>query len=302
MNGIEAVSSSRVQDFRKWAREKFPRIHRAKRALAGRPLILLDYPVDPKPRYGFGKPPHPELYQLLNTQRGGYMELVQSFARFAPDLLRIPRQGTESEIGWLMRMLPPLDAATLYCMLRSYDPSIYFEVGSGFSTRVAHRAITDGKLRTRIISLDPLPQTDVDRMCDEVIRQPLENTDLSWTERLNSGDFLFIDNSHCCFPNSDVTVFFLEVLPRLQPGVIVHIHDIALPYDYAPEWKERFYSEQYLLACCLLNGPERFRILLPNNFISMDEELSAAWDWLWGKDLLQGVPRRGMSFWFIRIC
>jgi hypothetical protein len=82
----------------------------------------------------------------------------------------------------------------------------------------------------------------------------------------------------------------------------VHIHDIALPYDYAPEWKERFYSEQYLLACCLLNGPERFRILLPNNFISMDEELSAAWDWLWGKDLLQGVPRRGMSFWFIRIC
>ena len=72
-----------------------------------------------------------------------------------------------------------------------------------------------------------------------------------------------------------MTVFFLEVLPRLKPGVIVHVHDIFLPADYPPSWDGRLYNEQYLLAAMLLCGSPPFRVLLPNYFVSTDGALGA---------------------------
>jgi len=84
---------------------------------------------------------------------------------------------------------------------------------------------------------------------------------------------LFIDGSHHCFMNSDATVIFLEILPRLKSNVIVQIHDIFLPYDYPPGWENRYYSEQYLLAAYLLAGTKIFNIILPMQYISKDEEL-----------------------------
>jgi hypothetical protein len=78
---------------------------------------------------------------------------------------------------------------------------------------------------------------------------------------------------------SDVTVFFFEILPLLRPGVLVHVHDILLPRDYPPEWRYRYYSEQYLLAAFLL--ADRFDVLLPNAFIDGDEHLRALVDPVW---------------------
>jgi hypothetical protein len=80
---------------------------------------------------------------------------------------------------------------------------------------------------------------------------------------------------------SDVTVFFFEVLPLLRPGVLVHIHDIMLPRDYPPEWRLRYYSEQYLLAAFLLANPARFDVELPNAFINGDDHLSDQVGPLW---------------------
>ena len=74
--------------------------------------------------------------------------------------------------------------------------------------------------------------------------------------------------------NSDTNALFLEVLPRINPSAIIHIHDICLPYDYPAVWAGRFYSEQYLLAAALLFGPHRFSITLANMFISKDPELA----------------------------
>lgn len=103
----------------------------------------------------------------------------------------------------------------------------------------------------------------MDVLCDRVIRQPLEDVDGKLFDELESGDMLFIDNSHRVFQNSDVTVFFLEILPRLKPGITVHIHDIFLPFDYPPSWYDRHYSEQYLLAAFLLANYDKIDILLP---------------------------------------
>jgi predicted O-methyltransferase YrrM len=169
-----------------------------------------------------------------------------------------------------------MDAVALCGMLFEFQPKRFIEVGSGYSTKFARRTIEDHSLRTLITSIDPKPRAEIDKLCDSVIRQPLEELDLGVFDGLEPGDFLFIDSSHRTFSNSDVTVAFLDVLPRLRAGVVVHFHDIFWPYDYLPEWSDRYYSEQYLLGSYLLGdrGTE-VKVLQPNAFIVRDSELAA---------------------------
>ena len=75
--------------------------------------------------------------------------------------------------------------------------------------------------------------------------------------------------------NSDVTVFFIDILPRIKPGVIIHIHDITLPYDYPDSYKEWYWNEQYLLAVYLAASIENIVPLLPTAYICRNEKLRA---------------------------
>ena len=184
-------------------------------------------------------------------------------------------------------------------MIANGKPSTYLEIGSGFSTRFARRAVTDCDIPCRIISIDPQPRAEIDALCDEVHRSPLETVDLAVFDSLEAGDILFVDSSHRVFMNSDVQVIFMDVLPRIKPGVIVHFHDIWLPYDYPERWVNRYYSEQYMLAALLLFG-DKYEIILPNRFITDDQELSAALDPLWNSPELAGVASHGGSFWIQR--
>jgi len=95
--------------------------------------------------------------------------------------------------------------------------------------------------------------------------------------------------------NSDATVIFLDVLPNLPPGVLVHFHDIFLPDDYPPDWIGRYYSEQYLLAAYLLAKGNAVEVLQPNYFISRDPELSRFLEPLW--EDFPHITRHGASFW-----
>jgi len=92
----------------------------------------------------------------------------------------------------------------------------------------------------------------------------------------------------------------LEILPRLKKGVIVHIHDIYLPYDYPQFMCDRFYSEQYGLAMYLLANPKKYDTILPNYFIFEDKELSDFISPIWNHDNLKKVEKHGGSYW-IRI-
>jgi len=252
------------------------------RVLKRQQLLFIDYRVTPSSRYGYGKPPHAKLYELIAKERSGYKATLEKFWEFKDWLLRIPSGAASPlEPSWVNGWLSPFDLASLYCLVALNHPQHYLEVGSGVSTSVARRALHDHQLRTRVISIDPQPRAQIDSLCDEVIRQPLESVDVTIFDQLAPGDILFIDSSHRVFTNSDVTVVFLEVLPRLQPGVLVHLHDIFLPYDYPPEWRDRYYSEQYLLAAMLLGQTSRFRIALPNALVSHDPELSAVLAPLW---------------------
>ena len=89
----------------------------------------------------------------------------------------------------------------------------------------------------------------------------------------------------------------MEVLPKLKPGVIVHIHDIYLPYDYPQVMCDRAYSEQYGLAMYLLANPQKYVTLMPNFYISEDKDLSSIISDIWGHDNLKNVERHGGSYW-----
>lgn len=262
--------------------------------------LYLDYRVNPQPRYGNGRPPHPQLYEIINKNREAYRDALRLLLRYKDSLVRIAKTETDpnsTKPAWINGWLPGLDAAAVYGFLCLNNPCRYFEIGSGNSTKFARQAIEDHHLRTTITSFDPHPRAEIDAICDRIMRLPVEEVDLHVFDELEAGDILFVDHSHRVFMNSDATVVFLEILPRLKPGVLVEFHDIMLPFDYPLAWKEWYYSEQYVLAAYLLAEGSKFDIILPNVFINNDPELSRVLSPLWEDPRMQGVETHGASFW-----
>jgi tetratricopeptide (TPR) repeat protein len=267
--------------------------------IARHEFTIGDYPYHAEIRWGAGRPAHPELTRLIEAGRERYAAFLDQAADLQPDFADVPPGGTydTDQPFWLNAWFSPLDAIALTAMLRAGRPAQFLEVGSGVSTKYARRAIARYGLPTAITSIDPEPRNAVDRLCDQVIRQPLERTDLSRFEALAPGDVVFLDSSHRSFQGSDVTVFFLEVLPRLRAGVIVHIHDIYLPYDYISGHVPRMWNEQYLLATALLFGRERFEILFPSWFVHEDPGLRAHAEARFRRGAMAELDLYGASFW-----
>jgi predicted O-methyltransferase YrrM len=154
-----------------------------------------------------------------------------------------------------------VDAESLYCMVRHYKPKRIIEIGGGFSTRVTSRAIRENVRRDRanceLITIEPMPDKVLKAGIpglSTLIEKPVQQVHLDLFESLGSGDILFIDSSHVVSIGNDVIYEYLEILPRLQKGVIVHVHDIFLPSDYPRASVMEafcFWSEQYLLQAFL---------------------------------------------------
>jgi hypothetical protein len=261
--------------------------------------ITLDYSVRCRSRHGWGRPDHPVITRALEAGRDRYRSLLVDFATHIDRLSTIRAEGglDEGEPRWINGYLPGMDGVALYGMLARHRPKRYLEVGSGNSTRFARRAIQDHNLPTRLISIDPQPRAEIDLLCDEVVRKPLEEVDVGIVDQLEPGDIFFLDGSHRVFMNSDVVVAFLEIMPRLRPGVHFHVHDIWLPSDYPPEWADRFYSEQYLLAAQIVGGMSNYSVEFPCWFVANDPELSFIMRPLWDLPHMWRVERHGCSFW-----
>jgi hypothetical protein len=267
--------------------------------VAGGHYVNLDYSptIENAPRYGHGRPSNPHLESLIAAHASAYGRVLETVAGYTEELARIEVSAAQpSEPSWINGMISGLDGATFYGLLRDRRPSRYLEIGSGNSTKFVARACREGGLGTRITSIDPHPRAEVDGLCDEVIRKPLEAADLSVFSSLEAGDVLFFDGSHRVFMNSDVSVFFLDVLPSLPAGVLVGIHDIYLPDDYPADIAERYYSEQYMLAAYLLGGAD-VEIVLPAWWAGSDSKLGGMLDDLWSRPGLGEVDRHGVSFW-----
>ncbi len=258
--------------------------------------ITLDYPVRPEARWGYGRPPHPELALLIEAGRSRYEKTLSSLLELVDELAEIAFDAEGQAPRWVNSYFQGLDAASLYGALVERRPATYLEVGAGHSTRFARHAIERHRLPTRIVSIDPTPRAALDGLSDVHIRQPMEDADGALFDALGPGDILMLDGSHRVLTNSDVTVFFTEILPRLPSGLLVYIDDIFLPWDYPPQLNDRWYSEQYLLAAWLLAG-ERLEITLPNFWISTEPELHRILAPLWDRFTWAAVPTNGTGFW-----
>jgi predicted O-methyltransferase YrrM len=266
--------------------------------------ITLDYAPSQsnEPRWGYGRPSHARLASLLGRHGDRYARELGGVARHIRDLRAIAVTLDEAGPGqpaWINGFLPGLDGALLYGLLREHRPARYLEIGSGHSTKFVARARRDGGLQTRLISIDPAPRAEIDELCDEVIRAPLEAVDLAMFGRLRRGDTVFFDGSHRVFMNGDTVAFFLDILPILPAGVLVGVHDIRLPDDYPAEFAERWYSEQYLLACWLLAESPRVQPVVPAAYVTRHTSLAAVLDPLWTAPSFEAVERHGDAFWFL---
>jgi len=260
-------------------------------------LVELDFPVHPKVRHGYGQPSDARIEARLAARKHHYAALMKSMLPLVQPMLTIPPHevANKAEPNWINLALPALDAIALYGMIAVRRPARFIQIGSGFSTKFARRAIVDHSLNTRIISIDPQPRAEIDKLCDEVVRLPLEEADLAIFESLSANDLVFFDGSHRSFQNSDVTVFFTEVLPRLPSGLMFGIHDVYLPDDYPAGWADWFFNEQYLLSCWLLAG-ERLQVDFPAHFIGSDADLYSIFSPLWDHPALAGAYHRGGCF------
>lgn len=223
------------------------------------------YPVRPVSRWGCGKPLHQGLVSLFDARRADYAPVLEAIARHESAFRAIPAEAPADLASpyWNNGWLPPLDGMSIYALVAERRPARFIEVGSGNSTKFAARAIRDHGTSTRIVSIDPSPRAEIDGLCETVIRCPLEDMDPAFFATVTADDLVFVDCSHRALQNSDVTAFFLDILPLLPAGCVFGVHDICLPADYPPEWEKRYYSEQYMLATLLLYGAQGFDILLP---------------------------------------
>jgi predicted O-methyltransferase YrrM len=265
-------------------------------------LIITEYPYYPHSRPMEDAAGGRLLQKRFRAEHDRYAATMQDIARYLDFLLRISRDERNSVAPfWANGWFPPLDAASLYGLIAERSPRRYIEVGSGISTRFARQAIRDGELPTQIVSIDPHPHTAVDLLCDEKIRSRMEDVPRDFWEGTSPNDLLFIDNSHRSFPNSDVTVFFAEVLPALKPGTIWGLHDILLPWDYPEAWRARFYNEQYLLLAYLLGGADGDEVILPARWVSSQPLLHNILAPLWAQEhLFRDIGTHGGCFWMRR--
>ena len=198
-----------------------------------------------------------------------------------------------------------LDAALYYALIRDLKPRRVIEIGGGFSTRIASRALEcNGRLGQpgALTCIEPYPQPRLTEagLNIELIERPVEQLELEVFERLDGGDILFIDSSHAVKFGGDVCHEFLEILPVLKPGVWVHVHDIFFPEDYPAEWliqKRIAFNEQYLLEGFLAFNAA-FSVKAANHWLCLEHPADAAQLWPPSAEG-RGLHGRG-SFWMKR--
>ena len=126
--------------------------------------------------------------------------------------------------------------------------------------------------KSELVSVEPYPRQflkDGFPGLGRHITSKVQDLELSFFDQLQANDILFIDCSHVSRIGSDVQFLYLEVLPRLREGVVVHAHDIFLPYEYPREWVVQnrvFWNEQYLLQAFLSLNPE-YEVLFSNYYM-----------------------------------
>ena len=217
---------------------------------------------------------HPSELVGIDMNDSVQLDLLRNrFPKFRDEYERFPTKPTGQPGRFHLNndFFDGTDALVAYCMVRHFQPRLIIEAGSGFSSLIAAEAAAKNKT-SALICIEPFPREFLRQRfpgLHSLIEKKVEDVDLEFFSQLGPGDILFIDSSHTVKIGGDVNYLFLEVLPRLKPGVIVHVHDIFLPFDYRRDWvmdEFRFWTEQYLLQAFLTFNSE-FEVLMANSYL-----------------------------------
>lgn len=257
------------------------------------PAKYLDRPLD-----------SPRELPGIDWNRPEQLALLKEF-RYNKELRSIPVAGTDDLVfHYDNPSLCPTDAEYLYNIIRHFGPRLVIEVGCGHSTLLALRAeranVEEDKSRgCRHICIEPYEMPWLERLDVEVIRKKIEDVPIELFGELQAGDILFIDSSHIIRPQGDVLFEYLQIIPTLRPGVLVHVHDVFSPRDYLKKWifdDHCQWNEQYLLEA-FLSFNRAFRIIGAVNLLKKEH----------AADLAEKCPNSAMlpddepgSFWIIR--
>ena len=215
----------------------------------------------------------------LATMKTTLAELIDTYSAEFLDLLPYERAR---ELGFGPGY-PRMDALVLYSMLRAKKPKQYLEVGSGLSTYYAdlagQRNASEGR-PMQITCVEPYPFAALKKIPGiRLIQSEVQDVEVGLFTSLGEDDVLFIDSSHIVRLDGDVPFLFLEVLPALGAGPLVHIHDIPFPYHcpypadlwiYKQVWP-MWWNESMLLHA-LLVGNKKFEVLLSTPLLRYHDE------------------------------
>jgi predicted O-methyltransferase YrrM len=206
--------------------------------------------------------------------------LFQFSSKFKNEYESFPRFRTPIPYQYYLNngSFESVDGEILWCMIRYFKPKRIFEIGSGNSTYLMAQAILKNQEEGNECELtvfDPYPNKIVMAGfpgLSKLVRTKVQEVPLSTFKELKENDILFIDSTHVLKIGSDVQYLYLEVLPRLNKGVLIHIHDIFLPAEYPKEWilKEcRFWTEQYILQAFLIFN-DHFEVLWGGSYMHLN--------------------------------
>lgn len=204
----------------------------------------------------------------LDLAEDKQLALVRQIATLLTEPLPGPRYTPQN------RQYGSADGSIYRAMLNYLCPSHLIEVGSGFSTAIALDEIEHRLPEMSVTCIEPYPQrllglmkgSDHSRLT--LLRKPVQDVPLDVYVQLTAGDLLFIDSTHVVKAGSDVNWLFLHVLPRLAPGVVVHVHDVFWPFEYPKAWltEHRDWTEDYLLHAFLI-GNSSWEIMMFSSWL-----------------------------------
>jgi predicted O-methyltransferase YrrM len=236
------------------------------------------------------------IYSKLNINYTQNLNLIESFYN-----IYIPNWNPYNENSDIIYTknpkynlsYPEYDGFILYSMIRHFKPKRIIEIGSGQSTRLMKQSIEDEKINTSVTCIDKYTSSEIKNNLKKLnvnfIDEDIVAVDLSIFDKLEENDICFIDSSHVLKNYGDVELEILTILPSLKKGVIVHVHDIFLPYNYPPIWVidwKCVLTEQQLLAAYLHNNKD-IEILSANHYNTTNTKIPDAIEF-----------KIGGSFWF----
>ncbi|MFC1559874.1 class I SAM-dependent methyltransferase [Candidatus Margulisiibacteriota bacterium] len=223
---------------------------------------------------------HTELIGI-NMNEAYQLKLLDDFSsRFYNEYKNFPRNKTSDKYQYYTRnySFEAVDGEMLYCMIRNFKPRRMIEIGSGLSTLLSAKALTineaESSIKSIFTAIEPYPKKyllDGFPGLSNLIIKNIEDVELSVFDELEENDILFIDGAHTLKIGGAVQYEYLEILPRLKKGVLIHIHDIMLPaeYDKGRVLKEHhFWNEQYLLQAFLAFN-DAFMVMWAANYMRL---------------------------------